>query len=106
MVKLELHTDIDQHIFIEMGLRGGISIISKHFAKANNPQCTDYDSSKPNNWIMYLDANNQYGWAMMQMLPVGGFQWVDISIHQLLATPDDGNDGYVVEVDIEYPESA
>ena len=71
--------------------------------KANNPQCTNYDSSKPNSWIIYLDANNLYGWAMEQQLPVHGFQWVGISIDQVLATPDDSNEGYVVEVDLEYP---
>ena len=53
---------------------------------------------------MHLDANNLYDWTVMQLLPVGGFQWVDISIDQVLATPDDGNEGHVVEVDIEYPE--
>ena len=53
---------------------------------------------------MYLVVNNLYGWAMMQQLPVCGFQWVDISIDQVLATPDGNNEGYVVEVDLEYPE--
>ena len=41
---------------------------------------------------------------MMQQLPVCGFQWVDISIDQVLATPDGNNEGYVVEVNREYPE--
>ena len=26
---------------------------------------------------MYLDANNLYGWAMIQRLPVNGFKWVE-----------------------------
>jgi len=43
-------------------------MVSKRFAKANNPQCSDYDSTKPNSRIMYLDANNLYGWAMKQLL--------------------------------------
>ena len=47
-------------------------MVSKHFEKANNPVCQDYDKSKPNSWIMYLDANNLYGWAIMQQLPVCG----------------------------------
>ena len=45
-----------------------------------------------------------YGWAMMQQLPVCSFQWVSISIDQVIATPDCSNEGYVVEVDLEYPE--
>ena len=64
--------------------------------------CQDYNESKSNSLIMYLDANNLYGWAMMQQLLVSGFQWVDISIDQVLTTPDGNNEGYVMEVDIEY----
>ena len=91
-VELELLTDIDMHLFFERGLRGGVSMVSKRFAKANNPQCPDHDTTKPNNWIMYLDANNLYGWAMQQMLPVGGFSWCEINedfLNEILATPDD-----------------
>ena len=40
----------------------------------------------------------------MQQLPVSGFYWVDISIDQVLATPDCNNEGYVVEADIQYPD--
>ena len=104
-VQLELLTDIDMHLFVEKGLRGGISMVSKRFAKANNPQCPDYDSTKPNKWIMYLDANNLYGWAMNQLLPVGGFQWDSPELAEVLDTPDDGPEGYITEVDLEYPEN-
>ena len=104
-VQLELLRDIDMHLFVERGLRGRISMVSKRFAKANNPQCPDYDSTKPNKWIMYLDANNLYGWAMNQLLPVGGFQWVSPELAEVLATPDDGPEGYILEVDLEYPEN-
>ena len=97
-------TEIDIHLFFEKGLRGGISMVSKRFAKANNPGCPDYDNTEPNNYISYLDANNFYGWAMMQSLPVGDFQWVQPQLAEVLATPDDAQEGYVLEVDIDYPE--
>ena len=37
---------------------------------------TNCDKSKPSKYIMYLDANNRYGWAMSQYLPTGGFRWL------------------------------
>lgn len=36
----------------------------------------DYDEKGPSKYIMYLDANNLYGWAMSQCLPTGGFKWI------------------------------
>jgi len=103
-VGLELLTDIDMHLFMEKGLQGGVCMVSKRFAKANNPQRLEYDSTKPNSWIMYLDANNLYGWAMKQLLPVGGFQWVNPERDEVLTTPDDAPEGYVLQVDLDYPE--
>ena len=105
-VGLELLTDYDQHLFIEKGLRGGIAMVSKRHAKANNPLVEGYDPKKPSSHILYLDANNLYGWAMSQYLPTGGFRWVDDS-QQLAKTiaeqPADGPEGYILEVDLEYP---
>jgi hypothetical protein len=74
-VELELLTDYDMHLFVERGMRGGISMVSKRYAKANNPQVPDYDPSKPKTNIMYLDANNLYGCAMCKPLPKRGFKW-------------------------------
>ena len=99
-VELELLTDYDQHLFIEKGLRGGISMASKRYAKANNPE-------KPNIHISYYDANNLYGLAISQYLPTSGFRWVD-DCQQLTKTiaehPADGPEGYILEVDLDYPE--
>lgn len=60
-VVLELLTDFNMFLFIEGGMRGGISMANKRHAKANNPRVSDYDPSKPNKYIMYLDTNNFYG---------------------------------------------
>ena len=73
-INLELLIDIDMHMFIEKGMRGGISMLSKRHAKANNPHTADYDPEKDNNYIMYYDANNLYGWAMSQPLPFSNFK--------------------------------
>ena len=57
----------------------------------------------------YLDANNLYGWAMSQKLPVKGFKWIK---KKKLSTfnedfikkyDEDSSTGYFLEVDIHYP---
>jgi hypothetical protein len=104
-IKVELiHTDPDKYTFFERGFRGGVSVVSHRYAKANNPKIESYDSSKPNSSIMYLNANNFYGWAMMQYLPCGDFNWSDITLEHVLYGQWDTNKGCSVEVDLEYPQ--
>ena len=100
---LELLTDYDMHLLVERGLRGGISMVSNRYAKANNPLLKEYDSNKKSSYIMYLDANNLYGWAMVQHLPTSGFKWSSASIEDILQHPVDDKVGYICEVDLEYP---
>ena len=65
---------------IEEGIRGGICHTAHRYAKANNEYMKDYDESKESSYIQYLDANNLYGAAMSEELPMNGFKWVsDIS---------------------------
>ena len=61
-VKLKKISDIDQYLFIEKGLRGGISYIAKRYTQRNNKYMCDYDSNKSSAFITYLDKNNLYGW--------------------------------------------
>ena len=106
-IKLELMTNIDMFQFIEKGLRGGISYIANRYGKANNKYMKDYDDKKPSKYIMYLDANNLYGWAMSQYLPTGGFRWMtqkQINKINLYKYDNDSNKGLILEVDLEYPE--
>ena len=74
-VELELLTDYDQHLFIEKGMRGGISMVSKRYARANNPRVDGYDPTIPKSHILYLDANNLYGMGN-ESGPANGWLWV------------------------------
>ena len=73
-IKLEKIFDIDMYLFIEKGLRGGLSYIVKRYAKANTKYIKGYDPAKWSKYISYLDMNNLYGWAMSGYLPYGGFK--------------------------------
>ena len=73
-IELELISDIDMHLFIEKGMRGGISYFAKRYIKANNKYMQSYDVNKPSKFITYLDTINLYGWAISQYLPYSGFK--------------------------------
>ena len=103
-VKLEKISDIDQYLFIEKGLRGGIFCIAKRYAKANNKYMCDYDSSKQSTFITYLNKNNLYGWAMSEYLPYGEFEWLkNLDSFDVLSVDKKGDVGYILEVDLKYP---
>ena len=72
---IDLLTDIDQYLFFESGIRGGLSQITKRYAKANNKYMSTYDETKIDEYILYLDANNLYGYAVSQYLPQKNFKW-------------------------------
>ena len=92
-IQLEKINNVDVHLFLEKGMRGGVSYISKRYSKSDQ-----------NKTIMYWDANNSYGWAMIQDLPYFGFKFLsqkeinefdpNISENSLI--------GYILEVDLKY----
>ena len=61
-------------IFFEKGTRVGIFNISNRYIKANNKYLKTYDPKQESKHIMYVDANNLYGYAMSKFLPTGGFK--------------------------------
>ena len=79
-VKLEKIWDIVMYLFIEKGLKGGISYSAKTYSKANNKYVKSYDTTKTSKYISYLDRNNLYGWVMSGYLPYGGFKWLKMLI--------------------------
>ena len=59
---------------VEKGIRGGICHTIDRYARTNNKYMENYDKNKESSYIQYLDANNLYGSAMSQKLPVNGFK--------------------------------
>ena len=64
-------------LMFENGIRGGIRQATHRYAKANNKYLSNYDNNIKLSYIEFLDANNLYGWAMLQKLPVNIFNWVE-----------------------------
>ena len=67
----------------------------------------NYDKNIKSSYLMYLHANNLYGWRMYQKHPVNGFESVkDLSQFKedfIKSFDEDSNKGYFLEVDVEYP---
>ena len=92
------------YLMIERGIRGGVSSIMKRHSEANHKYLDDYDPKKPNKHILYLDANNLYGWAMSKPLPYRNFRWMkekELGNWERLSSEE--GKGCILEVDLEYP---
>ena len=109
-INLELLSDPNMLLMFEKGIRGGISIISNRYGEANNKYMGNrFNKNKLNKYLMYLDANNLYGCAMSEKLPIHSFKWLTSGEMEKLfnnrvvqvweKTP------CILEVDLEYPEN-
>ena len=107
-INLELLSDIDKLLMVEKGIRGGISIISNRYGKANNKYMKDYNKKEASKYLMYVDANNLYGAAMSEKLPVHSFKWMtnqeieNLFNNQIVQVWE--KTPCILEVDLEYPE--
>ncbi|XP_047985628.1 uncharacterized protein LOC125226449 [Leguminivora glycinivorella] len=106
-VKLQLIHDLEVYQMIERGIRGGLAQCSLRNSKANNKYTPDFDTSRPTSYLMYLDCNNLYGYAMRQKLPVSDFEFLTLDRvrnFDILTIPENGEHGYILEVDMSYPD--
>ena len=110
-VKLELLTDVDMLLIVEKGIIGRTCHAIYRYTKANNKYMKNYDENEDSSFLEYLDANNLYGWAMSEPLPVNGFDWVediskiDFRIDFIKNYNEDSDERYKLEADVEYLEN-
>jgi len=104
-VSLQNMTDLQVLDIMERQKKGGLTFVgAQRHVKANNKYMENYDSNKESNYIMYLDANNLYGWAMSQFLPYDDVKInKEITIDEILNTSDENETGYVIECDLHFP---
>ena len=106
-IELELISDIYMYLFVEKRMRGRISYIAKRYSKANNKYMKSYDNKKPSKYITFLDANNLYDSTMSQYLPYSRFKQLnqkEIDKLCLNSIGENSSDGYILEVDLKYPD--
>lgn len=102
-IVLELLMCVDMIMFVEDGIRDGLSQCSLRYPKANNKYMPVYDANIPDKYLLYTDINNQYGWTMSQYLPYGGFKWMeDVNNFNVLEMSNASDIGYLLEMDLEY----
>lgn len=114
-VRLEQITNPDIYQMIERGKRGGQAIITRRYARANNRYMRDFDRKQQESYILYLDANNLYGWAMSRKLPISDFRFATTwEVMDMLEETERGcwrvkqldeDTGAFLEVDLDYPDA-
>ena len=104
--KVDLFTYIDMVLMTEKAIRGGLTQVIRKHTIANDKYLRSYDKSKKNVFLQYLDANNLYGYVMIQKLPLDRYKWSNASMFtdDFVKNYDINSDkGYLLEVNVEYP---
>ena len=121
--EIELITDEDMLLMIESGIRGGVSTISGRYSQANNftlpthqeaemmrfttgIDVINYDEDEEKKWLLYIDANNLYGYGLSSKLPIGDYQWEKtkkMTDDFIMSYSQENERGYILEVDLDYP---
>ena len=94
-------------LMVEKGNIGEMCHAMHRYAKENNKNMENHDKNKESLYIQFLDANNLYGWAMSQKLPVDDFEWkknmLKFNEDFIKNYDEDSDKGYILEVDVQYP---
>ena len=95
-INLQTLQDKEMILLLENNIRGGISSVMGD----------RYIKSDDNKKILYIDANNLYGHSMSQYLPYDEIKFDNnVTLEDIINTPDDNDIGYFVEVDLKYPDN-
>lgn len=102
-VEIELLTDMEMNNMLQSNIRGGMSFVNLRHARRLQRSKGDWTDQV----LVYLDANNLYGAAMLAKLPLNGFEWMDEQeldrVRHGQIPPDDADSSFIVEVDLVYP---
>ena len=101
-IELELIPDPDVYIFFEKGIRDGLSYIFNRYSKASNKYLKSYDPKQKSKYIIYLNANNLYGYAKSEFFPTTELKWIGPKVFDLNKYTSNSSKGCVLEVDLEY----
>ena len=93
-IELGLISNADMYLFLMDAIRVGISVCNKKHVIADNK----YINKNTTNYkyLLYLEANNLYGYIMSQKLPYKNFKWSNNLKLDKLQTG-------IYEVDLEIP---
>ena len=105
--RVELLTDRSHLEVAENLIRGGVSLVfSKRLATINNKYLEGFDETKAGRYGFLVDANNLYGGILQKFpLPLNEFEIVDVELSTILRTANDSGNGFVLEVDLDYPDA-
>ena len=73
-IELELLTDLKKILYIESGLRGGLSQVSLKYGCANNKFIPNYNKDLEDSCIIYFDINHSYGGILTLPIPYAKFK--------------------------------
>ena len=102
-----LITEREHLEMVENMIRGGVSsVYEKRYLKCNNKYLDNYDPTQDETYGLLVDANNLYGGIMEKLpLPLNSFVTVNTELQHILNTSNDSSIGYILEVDLEYPDN-
>jgi len=100
-----LFTDYEMHLFVERGMRGGISMVSKRYVKAENPLVPEYDPNKPKKIYHVSRREQPLRMGDEQAPPVKNFKWKRVmpTEEEIPKKKENAKNGWILEVDLEYP---